>query len=60
MSGTAHRMSKLKNIRHFPGGVKLLASVDMFTRALWIMLNEQHIMACTSALQNCTGMQVSS
>jgi hypothetical protein len=28
-------------------GVKLLASVDISTRAPWIMLNEQHIMACT-------------
>jgi hypothetical protein len=26
----------------------LLASVDISTRAPWIMLNEQHIMACTS------------
>jgi hypothetical protein len=29
-------------------GVKLLASVDISTCAPWIMLNEQHIMACTS------------
>jgi hypothetical protein len=29
-------------------GVKLLASVDISTRAPWITLNEQHIMACTS------------
>jgi hypothetical protein len=49
-------------------GVKLLVSVDISTRAPWIMLNEQHIMACTSTiqhkqlvtLQNCTGMQDSS
>jgi hypothetical protein len=27
-------------------GVKLLASVDISTRAPWITLNEQHIMAC--------------
>jgi hypothetical protein len=29
-------------------GVKLLASIDISTRAPWITLNEQHIMACTS------------
>jgi hypothetical protein len=29
-------------------GVKLLVSVDISTHAPWIMLNEQHIMACTS------------
>jgi hypothetical protein len=28
------------------GGVKLLTSVDIATRAPWIMLNEQHIVAC--------------
>jgi hypothetical protein len=31
-------------------GVKLLVSVDVSTRAPWIMLNEQHIMACTSTM----------
>jgi hypothetical protein len=30
------------------GGVKLLASVDISAHGPWIMLNEQHIMACTS------------
>jgi hypothetical protein len=41
--------------------VKLLASVDISTSAPWIMLNEQHIMSCTSTkLMNCTGMQDSS
>jgi hypothetical protein len=29
-------------------GVKLLVSIDISTHAPWIMLNEQHIMACTS------------
>jgi hypothetical protein len=43
------------------GGVKLLASVDISSRAPWNTLNEQHIMACTSTkLMNCTGMQISS
>jgi hypothetical protein len=41
--------------------IKLLASVDISTRAPRITLNEQHIMACTSTkLMNCTGMQDSS
>jgi hypothetical protein len=31
-------------------GVKLLASVDISTRARWITLNEQHITACTSTM----------
>jgi hypothetical protein len=37
--------------------VKLLASIDISTRAPWITLNEQHNMACTSTKLNCTGMQ---
>jgi hypothetical protein len=40
-------------------GVKLLMSIDISTRAPWITLNDQHIMACTST-KNCTGMQDSS
>jgi hypothetical protein len=32
------------------GGIKLLPSVDISTRATWIMLNEQHSMACTSTI----------
>jgi hypothetical protein len=43
------------------GVVKLLESVDISTCAPWIMLNEQHITACTSTnLMDSTGMQDSS
>jgi hypothetical protein len=44
---TEQRMYKYNFMFHalLPGVLKLLASVDISTRAPWITLNEQHIMA---------------
>jgi hypothetical protein len=36
----------------------IFASVEISTRAPWITLNEQHIMACTSTMPNVLGCKI--